>query len=118
VIIILVNENSFWGKRQSDNLFDATMGSHDGAETCELVGLFLLSKISKKFKADIGLYRDDGLGVTDLKPQLAERLKKDLCTLFQSHGLKITKTSDYLDVTLDLIKKHHTPYSKPNNIPL
>jgi len=100
------------------------MGSHDGAETCELVGLFLLSTISKKFRANIGLYRDDGLGVTDLKPQLiAERLKKDLCILFQSHGLKITidvniKTTDYLDVTLDLVKKHHTPYSKPNNIPL
>jgi len=118
-----VHDNPFWGKRQSDNLFDVTMGSHGGAETCELVGLFLLSTISKKFRANIGLYRDDGLGVTDLKPQLAERLKKDLCTFFQSHGLKITidvniKTTDYLDVTLDLVKKHHTPYSKPDNIPL
>jgi len=28
------------------------------------------------------------------------------------------KTTDYSDVTLDLVKKHHTPYSKPNNIPL
>jgi len=120
---ILVHDNSFWGKRQSDNLFDITMGSHDVVETCGLVGLFLSRTISKKYKANIGLYRDDGLGVTDLKPQLAERLEKDLCTLFQSHGLKITidvniKTTDYLDVTLDLVKKHHTPYSKPNNIPL
>jgi len=120
---ILVHDNLFWGKRQSDNLFDVTMGSHDGAETCELIGLFLLSTILKKFRANIGVYRDDGLRVTDLKPQLAERLKKDLCTLFQSHGLNITidvniKTTDYLDVTLDLVKKHHTPYSKPNNIPL
>jgi len=57
------------GKRQSDNLFDVTMGSNDSANTCELVGLFLISTISKKFKANIGLYRDNGLGVTDLKPQ-------------------------------------------------
>jgi len=45
------------------------MGSNDSANTCELVGLFLISTISKKFKANIGLYRDNGLGVTDLKPQ-------------------------------------------------
>jgi len=54
------------------------MGSHHGAKTCELVGLLFLSTVSKKFKANIGLYRDDGLGVTDLKPQLAEKSKKDL----------------------------------------
>jgi len=41
-------------------LFDVTMGSHDGAERCELVGLFLLSTTSNKFRANIGLYRDDG----------------------------------------------------------
>jgi len=119
---ILVHDE-FWGKRSSDNLFDVTMGSNDGAEKYELVGLFLSSAISKDFNANIGLYRDDGLGITDLKPQLAEKLKKDLCTLFQSHDLKITiavniKTTNYLDVTLDLVKKRHTPYSKPNNIPL
>jgi len=47
--------DKFWGKRSSDNLFDVTMGSHDGAEKCELVGLFLSSAISKMFKANIGL---------------------------------------------------------------
>jgi len=57
-----VHDKSFWSKMQSDNLFEVTMGSHDGAETCELVGLFLLSTISKKLKAIIRLYRDDGLG--------------------------------------------------------
>jgi hypothetical protein len=38
------------------------MGSYDGAEICELVGLFILDKFRAEFKNDnIGLYRDDGL---------------------------------------------------------
>ena len=33
-------------------------------EVCELAGLFILKKLSKKFGKDsIGLYRDDGLSV-------------------------------------------------------
>ena len=40
------------------------MGAYDGAEVCELVGTFLLEKISEICnKYDIGLYRDDGLAV-------------------------------------------------------
>ena len=43
-------------------LFDVTMGAYDGAEVHELVGTFLLDKISEKYyKNSIGLYRDDGL---------------------------------------------------------
>ena len=45
-----------WGE------FDVTMGSNDGAETCEIVGLFLLHSIGEKFNKDnIDLYRDGGL---------------------------------------------------------
>ena len=40
------------------------MGAHNGAEVYELVGTFLLNKISEKYdKNSIGLYRDDGLSV-------------------------------------------------------
>ena len=40
------------------------MGSFDGAEICELVGLFILTKLEEKFgKENVGLYRDDGLEV-------------------------------------------------------
>ena len=49
---------------KKDGLFDVTMGAYDGAEVCELVGTFLLDKISEKYeKNNIGLYRDDGLSV-------------------------------------------------------
>ena len=30
-------------KNNNSNLFDVTMGSYDGAEICELVGLFILN---------------------------------------------------------------------------
>ena len=40
------------------------MGSYDGAEICELVRLFILNHLGKKFgKKKIGLYRDDGLAI-------------------------------------------------------
>ena len=44
--------------------FDVAMGTYDCAEVCELVGTFLLEKISEICnKCDIGLYRDDSLAV-------------------------------------------------------
>ena len=44
----------------NSNLFDVTMGSYDGAEICELVGLFILNHLGKTFGKleNIGLYRD------------------------------------------------------------
>ena len=50
--------------------FNITMGSFDGAEVCELVGLYLLHKLVQKgiFKREhVGLYRDDGLAVVEVK---------------------------------------------------
>ena len=38
------------------------MDSYDGAEVCELVGTFILSKLGNIIgKKNAGLYRDDGL---------------------------------------------------------
>ena len=38
------------------------MGSYDGAEICELVGIYTLSHLTTFIgKKDVGLYRDDGL---------------------------------------------------------
>ena len=45
---------------KKDSLFDVTLGPYDGAEVCELVGTFLLDKISVKYdKNNTGLYRDN-----------------------------------------------------------
>ena len=79
------------------------MGSWDGAELCELIGLFLLSQISH-LNLIVGLYRDDGLAVTDLKPRQAELIKKKLCQIFRENGFIITievnvKSVNFLDIT-------------------
>ena len=107
----------------SSNFFDITMGSYDGAETCELVGCFLLHQITTKHGNNFGLYRDDGFGISNKSPREVELKKKDLCAIFRKHGLKITieankKCVDFLDVTLNLSNGKHMPYAKPNNTPL
>ena len=61
---LLFNEKNPWVKRCGDEDFDVPMGCYDGAEVCELVGFYLLKKVSNIVdKKSIGLYRDDGLAV-------------------------------------------------------
>ena len=119
----LFNRNETWRKKTSDSLFDVTMGSFDGVETCELVGSYLLSQLSTDYGNDIGLYRDDGLAAFDKSPREIEKIKKQICKVFSNHNLKITieankKCVDYLDITLDLRSSSYKPYMKPGNIPL
>ena len=52
-----------WVKKGDEN-FDVGMGSFDGAQVCELVGLYMLSQMTHLTNFTPGLYRDDGLGVT------------------------------------------------------
>ena len=61
---LLFHNNSTWQKSNQTNQFDITMGSYDGAETCELIGKYILHKIKHIIDhKDVGLYRDDGLAV-------------------------------------------------------
>ena len=40
------------------------MGAYDGAEVCELVGIFILYQLSHKYnKNNVGLHRDDSLAI-------------------------------------------------------
>ena len=98
------------------------MGSWDGAETADLVGLFLLSQLSD-IGWDIGLYHDDGLVACSLKPRQAELAKKKICRIFQENGFSITaqanmKSVNFLDITLNLDLDLFKPYMKPNGSPL
>ena len=73
--------------------FNVSMGSWDGAEVCEIVGLFLLSKL-QHLALNVGLYCDDGLAVTKLKLILKLKLeKKKVCKIMSECGLKITATA-------------------------
>ena len=118
---LLYDNDKPWTKRTNSD-FDVTMGSYDGAETCELVGLYILSQLSK-LNINIGLYRDDGLAVCRKTPRQAERIKKEICKIFTENNLKITveanqNTTNFLDITMDMQTGEYKPYMKPNNRPL
>ena len=77
----LYNSREHWSKKISFNLFDVTMGSYDGAESCELVGSFLLHQITQKQGENSGLYRDDGLGVIKATPVKKLKLSRKISVL-------------------------------------
>ena len=121
---LLFNNGNPWQKRNTGTLFGVTMGSYDGAETCELVGIYMLSRLKAiSHGMEIGLYRDDGLAVIDQTPQKIEKIKKEICKVFAKNNLRITveankKVVNFLDVTLDLTTEKYKPYSKPATTPL
>ena len=108
--------------KKDSGLFDVTMGAYDGAEACELVGTFLLYKLSLKYdKTNNGLYRDDGLAIfKNISGPKSEKVKKDIQNLFKENELDIAiqcnmKTVNYLNVTLNLEISTYRPYQKENN---
>ena len=60
----LVWQDSTWVTKEDDEDFDIPMVCYDGAEICELAGIYIQNKlcmlVNKKY---LGLYRDDGLGI-------------------------------------------------------
>ena len=95
------------------------MGSFDGAETCELVGLFLLSQLTH-LDVNVGLYRYDGLATCTKTPKQVEAIKKEMCKIFKRNSLQITieankNVVDFLDITLNLKTEIYKPYKKPNS---
>ena len=129
----LFYDDSAWTKKENPR-FDITMGSFDGAEACELVGLFLLNKIThtnfgidkhqvRIDKQQIGIYRDDGLMLVRGSKRELDRLRKKMEQLFATFGLKITtetgmKSTDFLDVTLDLDEGTFKPFRKDEQLPV
>ena len=102
--------------------FDVTMGAYDGAEVCELIGIYMLYLIGKKNDSkNIGLYRDDGLAVLkNVSGPRSEKIKKQLQSLFRQKGMQIIigynlKVVNYLDVTFNLNDGSYRPYPKPND---
>ena len=120
---LLFSRGQTWTK-QGETQFDVTMGSFDGAECTDLVGLYILSKLKQIPGLDLGLFRDDGLGVSRLSPRSNQhRVVEEITRIFSENNLKITievnkKVVDFLDVTLDLELGVYRPYTKPNHNPL
>ena len=112
-----------WVKRDNKD-FDVGQGSLDSAEVSELVGLYILSELRRLIpQENTVLYRDDLLAVVNKSARLVDRLRKDVVKLFQSLGLKVTteiniRSTDFLDVTLNLEDGSHRPFRKDNRIPV
>ena len=105
---LLFDKDTVWVKKDNPES-DVTMGSYDGAELCELVGLYLLDLLTKEFgKKNVGLYRDDCVSCFEnISVPDSEKIKKKLFKIFKSNGLSITVecnliVTDFLDVTFDL----------------
>ena len=119
----LYTGDKVWVKKGEQN-FDVGMGAWDGAETCEVVGLYILDQLRKKVKGlEQGLYRDDSLGVVETTPRNAEKIRQKIHSVMEDLGLKITsranlKVVEFLDVVFDLQSDTYRPFLKPGDRPL
>ena len=86
---LLYHKGQAWVKK-GKSLIDVTMGGLDGAEKCDLVGLFLLSLLNEIDDIEAGLFRDDGVSITTLPSKEAENLNK--INILKSSKLKVWKS--------------------------
>ena len=98
------------------------MGSFDGAEVCELVGLYLLHLLQET-GVDLGLYKDDLLGVTRLRGRSLEKMRQRITAIFQENGIKVIGTvgleaTDFLDIFLDLRAGTYRSFVKEGHLPI
>ena len=65
------------------------MGSYDGAEICEFVGLYILGRVNGI--QNVGLYRDDGLAcLHKISGPASDKIRKDMIRTFRENfGLNI-----------------------------
>ena len=71
--------------------FDVTIGSFDGAEICELGGLYLLDKLSRLIgRENVGLYKYDRLAaINSSSGPVLDKTRKNIVALFKIERLSI-----------------------------
>ena len=106
-----------WVKKGQEN-FDIGMGAWDGAESCDIVGLYILDKLKNRIAGfESGLYRDDNLGVVETTERNAEKIRQKIIDVTREMCLKIiskanVKVVEFLDVKLDLENETFRPFTK------
>ena len=107
---LLFSDGEPWVKKGVEDDFYVPMGCYDEAEVCELIGTYFLDQLKVVIgKENMGLYRDNGLGIfNNMSGPEVERKKKELVKIFKNNGFFITvktniKTADFLDTHFDLI---------------
>ena len=98
------------------------MGSYDGAEVCELIGIYIQSLLTNILSKDnMGLYRDDGLFILrKINKQQPDKIRKKIISIFKKINFKIEIVTnltevDFLGVTFNLENNTYRPYKKPND---
>ena len=119
---LLFYKNEPWKKKDSDSCFHVTMGSYNGTELCEFIGIYLLLQLCTIIsKNDFRLYRDRGLMMQKyINGQETDQLRKKIMKTFKETGFKIDietnlKVVNFLDVTFNLMNDSCKPYKKCNN---
>ena len=61
------------------------MGGYDGAEICELIGIYILSRLSQRIKKEnSGLCRDNRLMIIrDANGKQTDKTRKDIIKIFK-----------------------------------
>ena len=113
----------YWSKKSNPN-FDVPMGAFDGAEVCDICGLYILSLLEKlNLNVSFGSYKDDGLAACRATPRVTEQYKKQICETFRKLGLQITieankKSVQFLDAEFNLEEGSFKPFLKPGDKPV
>ena len=99
------------------------MGSYNGAEICELFGIYILSRLSTLIgENDCGPSRDDGLLVLhNVSGQQIDCVMKNVIQLFKNIDFLIDietnlKIVNFLDITFNLNNGMFKPYKKLNDL--
>ena len=118
---LLFSSKETWKKKSTDSSFDVTIGSYDGVEICELVGICTLSKLKNiTSKDDIRLYRDNALILLrELNGQQTDKVRKIIIKVFKTIGFQLEIETNlhevnFLDITFKLKSGTYCPHNKPN----
>ena len=123
---LLFNNSDICIKKEGSKDFDVTIGSFEGTGICELVGLYILYRLSTKYgRTHNGICRDDWLACFEnVSGPKGDRIRKGFINIFRKEfqlGIVCEtnlKIASFLDVTLDLTTGKYKPYNKPVSIPL
>ena len=107
----LFSDSKTWEKKLTDSCLGITKGSFDEAKICELVGLYIHSKLEKILpKSNFGLYWDNGLALLrNLNGKQIDNDRKNMIRVFKDIGFSLEietnlKKVHFLDVLFNLCK--------------
>ena len=107
--------------KKGESNFNIILSAYNATEVWELIGIFMLSILSKHIsKNHIELYRDDSLAISkNLSRSRSRKTQQKVSKIFKEKYQDIIvqcnlKINNYLDITLNLNDGSWRLYRKPN----